>query len=238
MTDWTREISDYLDGELPARRARRLERELEASAELRATLEDLRTIRERAGTLEDRPPDADLWPGIRARIEAEATARGGADAEDSPIVPLDAARRAGAGRRVSFSVPQLAAASVALLLVGGSAAWLAVGGRSAGPEGPTSRSPLPAVRSVADGGAADLRTAPYEAAIRDLELRLEEGRSRLDTATVRIVEESLARIDVAIREAREALAGDPGNVYLNKHLAASMERKLEILRQANSLVAS
>lgn len=238
MTDWTRDLSDYLDGELSSERVARLESEIATSAVLRATLEDLRAIRERAGSLEDRAPASDLWPGIRARLESEArSAR--PDAEADGVLSLDATRGRDTGsRRFSFSMPQLAAASIALLLLGSSAVWVATGGGSgrAGSEG--ARIGIPAVSTVSDGGALHLRTAPYEAAIRDLELRLEEGRSRLDTTTVRVVEESLAKIDSAIDEARTALAGDPGNVYLNKHLAASMERKLEILRRASSLAAS
>jgi hypothetical protein len=75
----------------------------------------------------------------------------------------------------------------------------------------------------------------YAAAVTDLERVLAEGRGRLDTTTVRVIEQNLATIDRAIAEAQRALAADSGNLYLNTHLAETMRRKLELLRQAASL---
>src|SRR5439155_663556 len=60
-----------------------------------------------ARALDDRPPSADLWPAVAARIGLSSRAR--------PVV-----------RRFSFTVPQLAAASVVLALLSGGAAWLIV----------------------------------------------------------------------------------------------------------------
>ena len=72
----------------------------------------------------------------------------------------------------------------------------------------------------------------------DLERVLDQGRGRLDTTTVRVIERNLATIDSAIAQARRALAADSANVYLNSHLAQTMQRKLELLRQAAALVSS
>jgi hypothetical protein len=55
---------------------------------------------------------------------------------------------------------------------------------------------------------------------------------------VRVVRQSLAVIDKAIDQARRALAADPGNAYLNLHLASTMRRKVELLRRANELAAA
>jgi hypothetical protein len=52
------------------------------------------------------------------------------------------------------------------------------------------------------------------------------------------VEASLRVIDDAIDEARHALAADPANLDLLDLLAASYERKLELLRRANELPPS
>jgi len=60
---------------------------------------------------------------------------------------------------------------------------------------------------------------------------------RLDTATVRIVRKNLAVIDRAISEARMALRNDPGNAYLNLHLANTMRRKVDLLRRVNDIAA-
>jgi hypothetical protein len=52
---------------------------------------------------------------------------------------------------------------------------------------------------------------------------------------VRKVEEKLALIDKAIDEARQALSTDPSNAYLNRHLAGTMRRKLDLLRRTAAL---
>ena len=86
--------------------------------------------------------------------------------------------------------------------------------------------------------AAPLRVvdADYAAAIRELNETLDERRSRLDPTTIAKVEASLHVIDLAIGEARRALAADPANVTLLDLLAANYERKLELLRRANALL--
>jgi hypothetical protein len=50
-----------------------------------------------------------------------------------------------------------------------------------------------------------------------------------------VVERNLAIIERAIDEARGALAADPSNAYLNRHLADAMRRKLDLLRHTTSL---
>ena len=78
----------------------------------------------------------------------------------------------------------------------------------------------------------------YAAAVASLERVLAQGRGRLDTATVRVIEKNLGIIDRAIRDAQSALAADPANSYLNLHLAQEMRRKLELLRQAAALAGA
>ena len=80
--------------------------------------------------------------------------------------------------------------------------------------------------------------ADYSAAIRELDESLAEHRAQLDPATVAKVEASLRVIDQAINEARHALAADPSNLTLHDLLAASYERKLELLRRATGLLPS
>jgi hypothetical protein len=76
----------------------------------------------------------------------------------------------------------------------------------------------------------------YATAVADLERVVLSGREQLDTATVRIIEQNLATIDRAIAQAQRALDADPANLYLNTHLAETMRRKLDLLRQAATLV--
>jgi len=74
--------------------------------------------------------------------------------------------------------------------------------------------------------------------VEDLEGRIEAGRGVLDDQTVRVLEQSLSKIDLAIDQARAALQADPNNAYLNQHLASSRARKLRLLEDATALVAS
>jgi hypothetical protein len=76
----------------------------------------------------------------------------------------------------------------------------------------------------------------YAAAVADLEQVLAGGRGQLDTTTIKVIEQNLAAIDQAIAQAQRALEADPANLYLNTHLAETMRRKLELLRQAATLV--
>jgi hypothetical protein len=213
------ELSAYLDGELDEAARVRVEEHLAACDECRVVLDDLRQMVRRARALDDRPPARDLWPAIEARIASPSTA---------DVVPLDSRRR-----RVSFSIPQLAAAAVALMaLSGGIAATALRGGGTASSIGTPQQTGL---RPVGDALPAPTGLASYDAAIGELQQTLEVRRGQLDTATVRVLEESLEVIDRAIAQARAALARDPGNTYLNGHLRRSLDQKLELLRQVATL---
>jgi len=124
-----------------------------------------------------------------------------------------------------------------LLLLGSGGAYLAL-----------RRPPVEGGGAIAQRGpAADLTTSPvgwvqktssrYDAAVAELQSAMEQGRAsgRLDSATVRVLTQSLVTIDSAIVQARRALAADPGSAYLNQHLADTMRRKLELLRRASAL---
>jgi hypothetical protein len=212
---WTNRLSEYLDGELDRGERTALEAHLATCGHCYATLADLRDVVARAKSLEDREPATDLWAGIRAGM---TPARGA-----GVSLPARASRR-----RFSFSVPQLLAASIALVLFSGGGAWLAFKPDAAavtprpGPGGP--------ITPVTWTTGTDL-------AVAELQDALTRNESRLDTATVRVVRQNLAVIDRAIAEARAALQRDPRNTYLNLHLANTMRRKVELLRRVNALVA-
>jgi len=214
---WTDRLSEYLDGELTPPERTTLEAHLASCDACRTTLDELRRVVTNARALDDRPPTADLWPAVAARIGLSARVR---------------ARPA--ARRFSFTVPQLAAASVALALLSGGGAWL-IGRRGAVPTPPvlvTERAPSLLNASAYPGDAR------FAAQVADLERAVARGRGRLDTATVRVIDKNLRIIDRAIRSAQSALAADPANSYLNLHLAQEMRRKLELLRQAATLAGA
>ena len=224
MTDkWTNRLSEYIDGELDSAEQAALEEHLATCGQCYATLGDLRQVVARAKSLEDRPPANDLWAGIRAGI---------AERRETRLTP---GQQAGPGRRFSFSVPQLLAASIALMLFSGGSAWIAVRSSRTEPPAPIAQGPLP-TGSIRVGQVT--WTGQTDAAIADLQATLLQNEKRLDTATVRIVRENLAIIDRAIADARVALQNDPNNAYLNHHLADTMRRKVELLRRVNDMAAA
>jgi predicted anti-sigma-YlaC factor YlaD len=212
-------LSSYLDGELHDPEVGELEAHLRNCSECAAILTDLRRVVARAQALDDRVPSADLWPDVAAAIG---------------MLP--------GRRRISLTLPQLLAAGIALMLVAGGAAWVAKGRLLSG------AAPLAA---AGGSGSAVEPTTPvtvvragsrseqgYAQAVADLERTLANRRGRLDSTTVRIVDEKLALIDRAIAEAERALAADPGDVYLNGHLNETRLRKLQLLRRAAELTRS
>lgn len=226
MSDpWTERLSEYLDGNLQPDEREIIASHLRECSECAATLADLRRVAGRARALTDRAPAADLWPGIAARIGVTAPSAG------TPVVPLTRRR----GRRWSFSLPELAAAGIALMVLSGGAVLLMRPGAAPVAVAPA---PTPPPAVVPMTASQRTRRGGYDDAVSDLERVLEQGRGRLDTATVRVIERNLAAIDTAIAQAQRALAADSGNAYLNSHLAATRRRKLEVLRQAASLVSA
>ena len=223
---WTNRLSDYLDGDLAANDRAALEAHLAGCAACRATLAELERVVARAQALEDRPPANELWSGIAERI--------GISTGPGVVRLADRRERAErrARRRMVFSIPQAIAAGVTLMLLSGGAAWLALrpgAGTTAGPD--------VIAETRTDGPNVRTATMNYDLAVADLERTLDAGRDRLDSATVRVLEENLALIDRAIAQARAALAADPANAYLNHHLADTMRRKLQLLRRANSIAS-
>jgi hypothetical protein len=217
---WTDRLSEYLDDELtPVERAQ-IEAHLSTCRECAETLEELRAVVTRAANLPARPPVTDLWPGIEPRLSGRSDA----------VLPFHAR----ATRRFSFTLPQIVAAGLALMVMSGGGVWvLQHGGRATS---------MPPVAAVNDTGAsalpAGLADPRYDEAISDLEQALAAGRSELDATTIKILEANLAVIDKAIDDSRKALDADPANVYLNNHLADARQRKLALLRRATALVGT
>jgi anti-sigma factor RsiW len=220
---WTDRLSEYLDGDLPEGDRIALEAHLQTCAECSAIVLDLRRVVRRARTLKPQAPANDLWPAIAERIGAKP-----------PAVVVDLGSRRPTPRRWAFSLPQLAAAGIALMAVSGGTAWML--STSAQPDTVTPVATVSSGTPVVAVAARPSASQSYAAAVADLEQVLAEGRGKLDSTTVKVIEQNLAAIDRAIAEAQKALAADSANLYLNTHLAETMRRKLDLLRQAAALV--
>lgn len=234
---WTDRLSEYLDDELAADERRALEEHLARCSECRDTLAQLRGVRERAGSLGERMPEHDLWPGIAARIAAAPPLRVTVSDGTGDVRP------AWKKRRFAFSAPQLAAAALVVALLGGGSAIvlsrLAPGARlRAGPEAsatPKAAAPVAASFAALDRGTSD---AEVDRAVADLEAVLKKRTDHLDPATRQVVSRNLATIDSALVQIRQALRKQPTDAYLNRSLTSTMLRKLDVLRVAVRLAGA
>jgi hypothetical protein len=227
MTDrWTDRLSEYLDDELPREERAQLEHHLRDCFECRLVLNELREVVSAAHGLEPQEPEQDLWNGIAVRIGAQPK-----EITGFQVIDLDA-HRAKRSRRLTFSVPQLAAAAVALMLLSGSIVFLALG-RNVASQPAVATAPSSEVRTVSNAQPSTLKE--YADAVASLEGALRQQRDSLDPVTVAVVEENLRIIDAAITEARVALERDPNSLYLNQHLESTMKKKIQLLRRASTL---
>ena len=204
------QLSDFVDGRLAPADRHDIETHLALCARCahdRDRLEAL-LVRSRALPAEVAPPP-EIWSVVQQRI----------------------VRAPSSGRRHGWLL-----AAAALLLVAVSSAVTALLVRR--PETVVVRhestaAPVAAVRLPVVARAVD---ADYQAVIRELDETLAQRRAQLSPETIAKVEASLRVVDQAIGEARRALAADPANRDLVDLLAASYERKLELLRQASELL--
>src|SRR5256712_13168961 len=157
--NWTDRLSECLDGTLAVGERAALEAHLAGCAACAATVEELRRVVARARALDDRPPAADLWPKIAVGIGRATAPR--------------------ARRHFAFTVPQLIAASVALIILSGGTTWLV-----------RSRAVTATSVAIAPPHAHSLSAAlpPFETTVAALPGALSEGRrsARLDSATAPI----------------------------------------------------
>jgi anti-sigma factor RsiW len=234
--EWIDRLSDYVSGELSPEAHADVEGHLSECGGCRRTLEELQAVIAAAAELGELEPPRDLWGGIAATIGAPRPSVGSEDkviafpARSPGLDGLEesGSRRAVDGWRIAFSMPQLLAASVALVAISSLATWAAAPAQRGAPVAEA----LPATpETVLMAETA----APPPALAQELEVlerALAETRTVLDPNTVRVLERNLAVIELAIDESRQALAQDPENEFLAEHLERVYERKLAFLQEA------
>lgn len=244
MTDhWTERLSAYVDGELDREEQDALELHLTACETCATTVAQLRRVVGWAQGYAGKAPKVDVWDAVARGIQER---RGSAEEWRHPP------RRLGEGvRRFAFTAPQLLAAGIALVLVSGTAVGigLQVVGGGVGRLVATDPALLPDETALGESFETDGNEPwtvsmvaqleeSYADAIADLEGLLRAGQDKLDSATLRVIEENLDTIDEAIEQARMALRRDPAAVHLSELISINLRRKLELLRDAAALVAS
>jgi hypothetical protein len=75
--------------------------------------------------------------------------------------------------------------------------------------------------------AAEASLAPEIAQLQGV---LRQRRAQLDPSTVKVVEDNLALIDAAAKQARAALMRDPASSFLTEQLDNALQKKVELLR--------
>jgi anti-sigma factor RsiW len=206
-------LSAWLDGELDDGARRQVDAHLAECPACQGIARDLQRVVGVAAGMPVTGPGRNLWPGIADRIHRPVAGR--IDPEAPRTIPLGHAGLVAAGLLLG-------------VLLGRVVPWPSRPG-SEGPPLATSRpAAQPARNATLDATQLSQSTA---VAVGQLEQLLLAETGRLDTSTVRVLAQNLARIDSAIAEAQRALAADPSNAYVSRHLAATTRRKVDLLRR-------
>ncbi|MBA3645266.1 MAG: hypothetical protein H0W63_03740 [Gemmatimonadaceae bacterium] len=185
--------------------------------------EKLRELQSQVATLPRTASSPDVWPQIRASIERER------------VQPLDAH----GGRDRSWLRPELLAAAAALLVVASSGITVIAMRQREGPAAATTATPVavpPA--SPASFVQFTVKENDYIRSANQLSRILESDEGKLAPETVAKLRQSIAVIDAAILEARQALAADPANAELIEMLSSSYDKKLDLLRRSAAMARS
>lgn len=204
---WNDRLSEYFDGDLDAADTAAVSAHLQTCAACRDDLEAIGRVAARARTLPGSPPASDLWPEVARRIGA-----GG---------------RATTRRQFAFTLPQLVAAGLALMVLSGGLVWLA---RMGGPG-----TDFPPVAATGPGGPSSGAARVYDEAAEGFQRMFDAGRGALDAGTAQVLDESVRTIEDAAEESRRALEADPGNDALRAHLWQLQVLKLDLLRRAAAI---
>ena len=224
-------LNDYVDGALDRAAMSYIDKHLSNCAECSAELASLRALVAATGALPKSVlPDDDLWADLKASIDDR---KGIVLPTTSPDVPAHA-------KRSRWQRPTwLAAAAVVLVALSSATTVIVL----------RSNPDTKVVQNQPDSGAtrlglgtppvlpASFRAAEgqYMQTIQELRDAVDAQRTHLNPETVRTVDHSLAVVDSAIAEAREALLADPNNRTLVDLLSASYQRKLDLLRRTSEL---
>ena len=212
---------DLIDGLLASDATERARRHMEECAHCRDRHASLSELTSELRSLpRDAMPPPEVWDEIARRIEGTSPR---AAPETADVIALPHAPRA--RRRISFTIPQLAAASLVLATTSAGMLWMA-----------TSR-PTPGTPEPAPVGSARFVTAEssYDAALDELMSIVETARPYLAPETLLALDQSLAEIDAAIEEIGVALESDPSSDLLQSMLVNQQRSKLRVLSQVATL---
>jgi len=226
-------LNDYVDGRLDKSAIANVDSHLQVCTACSSELASLQELLASTALLSKSVlPDDDLWGELKASIDARKVAVL-PTAGSVPREPYSAQ----AGRR-----NRLWLAVAAVVLVAASSSITALVLRRTTQVAivpPPVENPLPVGVGPAPVLPRSFQVAEgqYVSAIEELRIAVDAQRSQLNPETVRTVDRSLAVVDSAIAEAREALLADPNNRTLVDLLSTTYQRKLDLLRRTSELTS-
>lgn len=165
------------------------------------------------------PPD--VWNNIRSTIQSESIRPIGVASDGRPI-------------RFWQKPGFLLAATVALIASTSVTTIVALRGDPAAPAAPVA-AVVPPTGAPASFVQFAARENNYIETANRLQQVVESEQSTLSPETIAKLKKSIAIIDAAILEAREALAADPANKDLVDLLSSSYDKKLDLLRRSAAM---
>ena len=244
-----------VDGELPPREARALERHVAACAECHALVDRLERLQRLVAAAPKRitPPDG-VWTAVQASIRTAAPIEGppAPPGELQALEPVyqRAARRPRGARiapRRALMPASLAMVALGLVGLGGGGVYAAVRARQgAQATVEVARAGSGAVRAAAAapaegemGGPARISGAPSaeERLTEELERELGKRRHVLSSQAMASVTESLRMLNAAVTETERRLAADPNNGHLEAMLTRARLQQVEFVRSTVALTA-
>jgi anti-sigma factor RsiW len=204
-------LDDYLAGHLAAATSAAFDAHLASCAACRALVADVRAIRSVARTLGPIEPPEHVWRNVRAHVSMEAPPR------------------TSLWDRLGLSGFQPLAAAAALALVVSGLSWVGV-----------RLTDTPPAPSNAAGAVVrpefELAEAEYTDAIARLEEAADAARPRLDALTNETLRSSIDDIDIAIGDARDALAREPGDALSQENLLDALGSKVALLQDTVAML--
>src|SRR5688572_16040402 len=219
-------LVDLVDGRLDPAEQRQIERHLEACAECRALVTDLRSIRASAFMLDRREPAAALWAKLQAAVAAEPK-----PSARLLQMPHAIGRSLGEG---GWPVWLGAAAALILATVIGLLPLLNRNAASDGDQPAAEVQPEVTVESVAEEFAK--AEEHYQKAIDDLQTIANKDTGELDPQVAAVLQKNLTVIDQAISESRAALKTQPTSTNAQDGLFDALRTKVALLQQTVELI--
>ena len=226
-------LVDLVDGRLDSAEQRQIERHLEACAECRALVTDLRSIRASAFMLDRREPPAALWAKLHVAVKAEPLPNADWRSRGLRIVGLSPqSTRSEIRKRVPVWLG--AAAALILATVIGLLPLLNRNAASDGEQPAAEVQPEVTVESVAEEFAK--AEEHYQKAIDDLQTIASKDTGELDPQVAAVLQKNLTVIDQAISESRAALKTQPTSTNAQDGLFDALRTKVALLQQTVELI--